>query len=82
MSLKAQTTVEYSFNNPYVYYCSEHECLRISENHDDSILCEGLSRKTINFFIANYIEYVLDQPELKVAFEKAAKNQLVKEDTE
>ena len=82
MPLRTETTVEYYFNNPYMYYCKEHECLRVSEHHEDSLLCNGIDRKTMDFFIANYIEYVLEQPELKEAFEKAAKVKLLKEATD
>ena len=82
MPLKSETTVEYYFNNPYMYYCKEHECLRVSEHHEDSLLCNGIDRKTMDFFIANYIEYVLEQPELKEAFEQAAKVKVLKECTD
>ena len=71
MPLKTETTVEYYFNKPYMYYCIHHDCLRISENHEDSVLCNGLSQDAINDFISNYIGYVLDNDELKEAFDKA-----------
>jgi len=82
MPLKTETTVEYYLDNAYIYYCKEHDCLRVSNNHEDSVLFNGISRKDIDNFISNYIEYVLEQTELKVAFEKAAKCQLLKEATD
>tara|TARA_R100000742_G_C4210498_1_gene37010 strand:- start:19 stop:285 length:267 start_codon:yes stop_codon:yes gene_type:complete len=82
MPLKTETTVEYYFNNPYIYYCKEHDCLRVSEHHEDSILCNGISRKTMDFFIADYIEYVLEDTELQKAFETACKVKLLKEATD
>ena len=71
MPLKTETTVEYYFNKPYMYYCSHHDCLRISENHEDSVLCNGLPQDAINDFISNYIGYVLDNDELQESFDKA-----------
>ena len=79
MPLKSETTVEYYFDNAYLYYCKEHDCLRITNDHEDSILCNNVERKDIDNFISNYINYVLDQPELKEAFDKAAKCSLLKE---
>ena len=73
MPLKTETTVEYYFNKPYMYYCSHHDCLRISENHEDSVLCNGLPQDTINDFISNYIGYVLDNDELKDSFNNVTK---------
>ena len=71
MPLRTETTVEYYFNKPYIYYCQHHDCLRVSENHEDSVLCNGLQKDTINDFISNYIGFVLDNEELKEAFDKA-----------
>jgi len=82
MPLKTETTVEYYFDNAYLYYCKQHECLRVSNNHEDSVLLNGVEQKDVNSFISNYIEYVLEQPELKVAFDKAAKCSSLKEAVE
>ena len=68
MPLRTETTVEYYFNNAYLYYCEAHACLRVSENHEDSVLCNGVRRKDINNFIENYFEYVLEDTELKEYF--------------
>jgi len=75
MPLKTETTVEYYFNNPYLYYCEAHACLRVSENHEDSILCNGVRTKDINNFIENYIEYVLEDTDLKEAFKASVKGE-------
>ena len=82
MPLRTETTVEYYLDNAYLFYCKEHDCLRVSNNHEDSVLFNGVTRKNIDNFISSYIEYVLDQPELKIAFEKAAKVKLLKEATD
>ena len=38
MPLRTDTRVEYYFDNAYLYYCKEHECLRVSNNHEDSVV--------------------------------------------
>ena len=73
MTLRSETTVEYHFKEPYLFYCKHHDCLRVSNNHEDSVLFNGVEQKDIDFFISNYIEYVLEEPELKEAFDKVAK---------
>ncbi len=79
MPLRTETTVEYYFDNAYLYYCKQHECFRVSNNHEDSVLLNGVEQKDVDSFISNYIEYVLEQPELKAAFDKAAKCSSLKE---
>ena len=74
MPLRTETTVEYYFNKPYLYYCSHHDCLRVSENHEDSVLLNGLPKNAVNDFISNYIGYVLDNEELKDAFDNSLKD--------
>ena len=82
MPLRTETTVEYYFNNAYLYYCKQHDCLRCSNDHEDSILLNGVEQKDVDSFISNYIEYVLEQPELKEAYDKAAKSSRLKETVE
>ncbi len=82
MPLRTETTVEYYFDNAYLYYCKQHDCLRVSNNHEDSVLFNGVEQKDIDSFISNYIEYILEQPELKEAYDKAAKCSRLKQDTE
>ena len=80
MPLRTETTVEYYFNKPYIYYCQHHDCLRVSENHEDSVLLNGLPQDTVNDFISNYISYVLDNDDLKDQFQQSLK--LVKEEVD
>jgi hypothetical protein len=75
MPLRTETTVEYTFDSAYLYYCKAHECLRISNNHEDSVLCSNVSQERVNDFIANYIGYVLDNDDLKDQFEQSLKLQ-------
>ena len=78
MPLKSETTVEYYFNKPYMYYCQHHDCLRVADASGDSILHNNLQKDVINTFIENYIEYVLEDTDLKDQFEKSLK--LIKEE--
>ena len=60
MTLRAETTVEYHFNDPYIFFCKHHSTLGISESHGDSVQLNGLDEDCINEFIKTYFEYVLD----------------------
>ena len=71
MTLKSETTVEYFFRNAYLYYCKEHSCLRIVDDHEDSVLFSGVEQKRINAFISAYMNFVLDNQELQATFDKA-----------
>jgi len=79
MPLRTETTVEYYFNNAYLYYCKQHDCLRCSDNHNDSVLLNGVEQSDIDSFISNYIEYVLEDTDLRDAFKASVKRQLAKD---
>ena len=79
MPLKSDTTVEYYFDNAYLYYCKTHDCLRCSNNHDDRVLLSGVEQGDIDKFISSYIEYVLEDTELRDAFKASVKRQLAKD---
>ena len=68
MTLRAETTVEYRFREPYLFYCKHHDTLGISEAHEDSVQLTGVTQENINDFIATYFEYVLDDAPLKEYF--------------
>ena len=80
MTLRSETTVEYHFNDPYIFFCKHHSTLGISESHGDSVQLNGLDEDCINEFIKTYIQYVLDDTDLYEYFkERLAK---VKEEEE
>ena len=79
MPLKTETTVEYYFDNAYLYYCKQHDCFRVSNNHEDSILLNGVEQSDVDSFICNYIEYVIEDTDLRDAFKASVKRQLAKE---
>ena len=57
MPLRTETMVEYYFDNAYLYYCKQHDCLRVTNNHADSVLLNGVEQGDIDNFISSYIEY-------------------------
>ena len=70
MTLRAETTYEYRFRDAYIYYCENHDCLRVTDDHEDSVLLAGVTQKNINDFIECYFEYVLDDVPLKEYFKE------------
>ena len=73
MPLRTETTFEYYFDNAYLYYCSTHDCFRVTNDHEDSVLLHGVEQDEVNDFIANYFEYALEDKNLKDHFRKALK---------
>ena len=60
MTLRSETTVEYFFDKPYMFFCKHHDTLGISEAHGDSVQLNGVTQENIHDFIKTYFEYVLD----------------------
>ena len=71
MTLRSETTVEYRFKEPYLFYCKHHDTLGISEAHEDSVQINGVTQANIHDFIKTYFKYVLDNEELVHLFENA-----------
>ena len=71
MPLKTETTYEYYFDRAYLFYCKTHDCMRVSDNHEDSVCLNGVTSENINDFIANYFEYALEDEDLKDHFRRA-----------
>ena len=66
MTLRSETTIEYTFKDAYLFYCKHHDTLGISEAHGDSVQLTGVTQENINYFIKNYFDLVLDdQPMLE-----------------
>ena len=71
MPLTTETTYEYYFDSAYLFYCKQHDCMRVSDNHEDSVVLNGVTSKDVNDFIANYFEYSLEDVDLKDHFRRA-----------
>ena len=82
MTLRSETTVEYHFNDPYLFFCKHHSTLGISESHGDSVQLNGVTEKNINDFIKTYFEYVLDNAELVEYFKDALADKKYAEEKE
>ena len=70
MTLRSETTVEYYFKEPYLFFCKHHDTLGISEAHGDSVQLSGVTQENINDFISTYFEYVLDDAPMKEYFKE------------
>ena len=82
MTLRAETTVEYYFKEPYLFFCKHHDTLGISEAHGDSVQLNGISSENINDFIKTYFEYVLENEELAEYFKNALADKKYAEEKE
>ena len=54
MTLTFESTHEYVFDKPSMFYCDAHDTLRICNNYEDSVMIAGVSRETIDEFINGY----------------------------
>ena len=82
MTLRSETTVEYTFKDSYLLYCEHHDTLGISEAHGDSVQLNGVTQENINDFIKTYFEYVLDNAELVEYFKNALADKKYAEEKE
>ena len=70
MTLRPELTYEFRFRDAYLYYCKEHECLRVTDDHEDNVLLGNITQENINNFIECYFEYVLDDAPMKEYFKE------------
>ena len=82
MPLTFETTHEYYLKKPSLFYCSEHDTLRVCDNFEDSILLSNIESKDINEFIEKYIQYVLKDEQLKDVFKKGVQVKQLNENLE
>ena len=82
MTLRSETTVEYTFSDPYIYYCKENDCFRFTDSHEDSIVLANVTQERVNAFISCYMNYVLDNQELQEYFDNAIADKKYSEEKE
>jgi len=58
MPLTYESTHEYHFKDASMFFCQEHDCLRITEGYEDSILINGITEEKVDDFIKFYNKYV------------------------
>ena len=73
MTLRSETTVEYHFKEPYLFFCKHQDTLGVSEAHEDSVQLTGVTQENINDFIKTYFEYVLDDTPMVEYFNERLK---------
>ena len=82
MTLRTETTVEYFFDKPYMFFCKHHDTLGISEAHGDSVQLNGISSENINDFIKTYFDLVLENEGLVEYFKNALADKKYAEEKE
>ena len=82
MTLRPETTYEYRFRDAYLYYCKEHECLRVTDDHEDNVLLGNITQENINDFIECYFKYVIDNDELVEFFKNTLADKKLAKETE
>ena len=82
MTLRSETTVEYYFKEPHLFFCKHHDTLGISEAHGDSVQLNGISSENINDFIKTYFDLVLENEELVEYFKNALADKKYAEEKE
>ena len=60
--LKPELNYHFCLKDASLYYCDDHNTLRVCDSFEDSITLEGVTRKDVNYFIEKYFEYVLELP--------------------
>ena len=82
MTLRPETTYEYGFRDAYLYYCKEHECLRVTDDHEDNVLLGNITQENINDFIETYFEYVLNDAPMKEYFKERLEGAKINKEAE
>ena len=59
---KPELNYHFYLKDASLFYCDDHDTLRICDQLEDSITLEGVTRKDVNYFIEKYFEYVLELP--------------------
>ena len=54
MTLEFETTHEYYLRDANIYYCSEHEALIVTRDHEDRVLINGISKETMLKFARKF----------------------------
>ena len=66
MALNFETTHEYYLRDANIYYCSEHEALIVTRDHEDRVLINGISNETMLEFASKQYKDSLVRECIKV----------------
>ena len=61
MALNFETTHEYYVADASIYYCSEHEAVIVTRDHEDRLLINGIDKETMLKFARKVIQEDLDK---------------------
>ena len=61
MTLEFETTHEYYLRDANIYYCSEHEALIVTRDHEDRVLINGIDKETMLKFSRKVVQEDLDE---------------------
>ena len=61
MTLEFETTHEYYLRGANIYYCSEHEALIVTRDHEDRVLINGIDKETMLKFSRKVVQEDLDK---------------------
>ena len=77
MSLTFETTHEYYVRDADIYYCTEHEALIVTRDHEDRLLINGVDHETMLKFARKLVQEDLDATLAKYEDKDTAKNKEV-----
>ncbi len=80
MTLEFETTHEYYLRDANIYYCSEHEALIVTRDHEDRVLINGISNETMLKFARKLVQKDLDETLAKYEDKDAESKDAVVED--
>ena len=61
MSLTFETTHEYYIRDADIYYCTEHEALIVTRDHEDRLLINGIDKETMLSFAKKLVQKDLEE---------------------
>ena len=61
MSLTFETTHEYYLRDADIYYCTEHEALIVTRDHEDRLLINGIDKETMLSFAKKLVQKDLEE---------------------
>jgi hypothetical protein len=76
MSLTFETTHEYYVRDADIYYCTEHEALIVTRDHEDRLLINGVDHETMLKLARKLVQEDLDKTLAKYESKDADKKEV------
>ena len=77
MALNFETTHEYYVADASIYYCSEHEAVIVTRDHEDRLLVNGIDHETMLKLARKLIQEDLDKCLAKYEDKEESKSETV-----